>query len=164
MYAQQEKKKGIQIRSLLAYIQSGLKSGLGKGLSLTQTKKEREAEEKKRIDQEHAEILKWQTREFPTYLSTYYERIGSEATDAEKFAFIDIIKEQIANTPSLKPIYYDNKDKIKQQQMRLSLGMELVKESGKSETDLFIDWVADTRNKAIEFVNEKWRFVTESPF
>lgn len=164
IYAQQEKKKGIQIRSILAYVQSGLKNGLGSGLSQRKNAKAWEEAEKRRLQREDTEIRKWLTDEFPLFLSDYYERKGSEASDTDKFAFIAYINEEIKKAPAIKPMYYDNDGKLNPQQMRISLGMELVKEAGITETDLFIEWVAANRQQKIALVNGRWQTIQASPF
>lgn len=164
MYVRQEKQKGIQIRSLLAYIQSGIKTRLGKGISQKQTNLNKDAEEKKRIDKQNREISKWYEFEFPSYLSTYYENLGSDASDPDKFAFIDYINAEIKERPSLKTMYYDGAGKVKQQQMRLAMGMHIFKISGKEEIDVFIDWVAKAKRVTIKYLNGKWQQLNQAPF
>ena len=164
LYAKQEKQKGIQIRSLLAYIQNGLKTELGKGLSLKLKEGRLKNEQKKQAERDHKEIDNWYRAEFPAYLSYYYEQLGSQASDAVKAAFLKQVSHQIAQQPNLKPIYYDDKGKIKPQQMQMMLGMELFKQSGKTEEMAFKEWVMNTRGIVVEINNGKWSRIEGSLF
>ena len=164
LYARQEKQKGTVIRNIRAYILTGIKTGLGKGLSQRKLNQKQDLEVKKRIEAENKEITRWYQSEFPAYLSTHYESLGSEAPDDVKFTFIDQINNEIAQQPKLKSMYYDDQGKIKQQQMRMALGMKLIAKNGVTEISLFIDWVKQVKQLSVQFEMGKWQVVSQSPF
>ena len=156
LYAKEEKKRGVPIKSIYAYVVSGLKSGMGRGLhQKTQEKKSRDDQQKK-YEAERRELQGWYDTEYAQYLSEHYEQLGSKATDAVKFAFLDSIREQAKKDPFIKKYYFNGEGKPNHKECRTGLGTAISGQRGETKDGLFISWAADQKKVSVRKKGDTW--------
>lgn len=155
-YAKEEKAKGIKIKSLLAYLKSGLQNNLGKGLSDKYDNIEHLTAEKKRKTQENREISEWEKNEFPEHLSDYYQQLGVMAEPSVKNKYFEFINHEIANTPSLRHVYYHADGQVNKEQFQIALGQQLSSEQGETSASLFVKWCLEIKGTKVTRDGTRW--------
>lgn len=161
LYAINEKKKGLFIKNVFAYVKSGLKSNLGKGLHAETIRKNQEEAIRKRKQADHREISKWKEEEFPQYLNNYYRHIGQQASSEIKHQYFTFVNQQIKQNPKLKALYYQADGSVIKEMFQVTLGKEIAKQEGEDEQGLFIQYCLEQKGEKVKRDGEWW--VREEP-
>lgn len=156
LYAINERRKGVLIKSIFAYVKAGLKSNLGKGLHAETLRKEQQKAAQKRKQADNREINRWRTVEFPDYLEQYYTQIGQQADSVVKHQYFSYVNQQIKANPQLKAVYYREDGAVIKEMFQVTLGKALSKEQGEDEDQIFISFCQEKKGENIKREGDLW--------
>lgn len=149
VYALEEKKRGIVIRSLFAYIVKGSKTpsmGLG-AYKRYQDKAEAEKSQQK-AQNDHAEIERAMNKEYDDYKQRGIYDLGVNAPIERKNQFFTKLLSDIADNSALKKLYFTEEGNLIQDQARAGLGYEILTET-MSEDQLFIKYMLEVKKRVV---------------
>ncbi|WP_143092894.1 replication initiation protein, partial [Arsenicibacter rosenii] len=156
LYAINERRKGVLIKSIFAYVKAGLKSNLGKGLHAEMLRKEQQKAALKRKQADNREISKWRAEEFADYLEYYYTQIGQQADSVVKHQYFAYVNQQIQANPQLKSLYYQADGSVIKEMFQVTLGKALSKEQGEDEDQIFISFCQEKKGANIKREGDLW--------
>ena len=158
IYAKEEQKRGIIIRSLFAYIIKGSKTP-SMGVGLYHKYKERLEEENRlvKLKSDHMKIKAYWNSEFDDYKTTFIYGLGVSATNEQKHSYLQHLFSQVLANPSIKKIFFDENDKIIQDAARSGLGYEIYQETTNDE-QLFIKYMLEVKKLSVYRIGEYWTF------
>lgn len=164
LYAQAEQKKGNAIKSIYAYMVSGLKTNIGKGLSAKEKAKRDKSEQLKKAQAEHAQIVEWIEREFrPIEIQHYYD-LGSDADTELKREFLSQKRTEAETTPSVRVRFFHADGTLKQDELRMAMGIDISRNKGETAESLFKHWALEKKNVRIDKNGSLWQIVEELIF
>ena len=164
LYAQAEQKKGNIIKSIYAYMVSGLKTNIGKGLSAKDNAKRQKSELLKKAQAEHAQIMEWIEREFRTFEMQHYYDIGVDADTDLKKDFLNRKRKEAETAPSVRARFFQADGSLKQDDLRLGLGIEMCRAKGETSETLFKQWAIEHKNVRVNKINDLWAITEELIF
>lgn len=158
IYAKEEQKRGIIIRSLFAYIIKGAKTP-SMGIGLYHKHKERLEEENRtvKLKNDHAKIKTYWNREFDDYKTRCIYELGVSATIERKNGYYQHLLIEISQNPTLKKVFFDDNNQLIQDAARAGLGYELYKES-MNDDQLFIKYMLEEKKQSVYRIGEYWTF------
>ena len=164
LYAQAEQKKGNTIKSIYAYMVSGLKTNIGKGLYAKEKAKRDKSEQLKKAQAEHAQIVEWIEREFrPIEIQHYYD-LGSDADTELKREFLSQKRTEAETTPSVRARFFHADSTLKQDELRMAMGIDISRSKGETAESLFKQWALEKKNVRIDKSGSLWQIVEELIF
>ncbi len=164
LYAQAEHKKGNTIKSIYAYMVSGLKTNIGKGLYAKEKAKRDKSEQLKKAQAEHAQIMEWIEREFrPIEIQHYYD-LGSDADTELKREFLNQKRNDAETTPSVRARFFHADGTLKQDELRMAMGIDISRSKGETAESLFKQWALEKKNVRINKSGSLWQIVEELIF
>jgi hypothetical protein len=156
LYAQNEQKKGNAIKNIYAYIVSGLKTGIGKGLAAKERTKREKSQQQRKTQEEHAQIKGWFENEFRPFEVQHYYDLGADADTETKKEYLLQKRTEAESNPSVQKQFFMPDGGLNQDALRLALGMELSKNKGESTETLFKKWANEKKNVVIDKEGAFW--------
>jgi hypothetical protein len=160
LYAQNEQKKGNTIKSIYAYVVSGLKTGIGKGLAAKEQAKREKSNQQRKAQEENTQIKGWFETEFRPFEVQHYYDLGADADTEIKKAYLLQKRTEAETSPSVKKQFFMPDGGLNQDALRLAMGIELSKSKGESTEMLFKKWANEKKNVVIEKNGALW-FIKE---
>jgi Initiator Replication protein len=160
LYAQNEQKKGNAIKSIYAYIVSGLKTGIGKGMAAKERIKLEKGNQQRKAQEENTQIKGWFENEFRPYEVQHYYDLGADADTEIKKAYLLQKRTEAETNLAIKKQFFMPDGGLNQDALRLSMGVELSKSKGESTETLFKKWANEKKNVVIEKNGALW-FIKE---
>jgi plasmid replication initiation protein len=156
LYAQNEQKKGNTIKSIYAYIVSGLKTGIGKGMAAKERAKREKANSQRKMQEENAQIKGWFENEFRPFEVQHYYDLGADADTEIKKKYLLQKRTEAETNPSIKKQFFTADGGLNQDALRLAMGIELSKNMGESTEALFKKWANEKKNVVIDKEGSFW--------
>ena len=167
LFAKQEKAKNIIIKSIYSYIVYGLKNSIGIGMAEkenTTKSKAAQTTSNRQAQQLSKQIKQWYEIDYVYVYNQHLIEVGASADNEQKNAYLTHIQKLIAETPSLKFMYYNTDQTLKADELRRGLGAELTNQRGETMESFFVEWVQNTKGIKVEFFNGAWRQFQEPLF
>ncbi len=164
LYAQAEQKKGNIIKSIYAYMVSGLKTNLGKGLSAKESAKRQKSEQLKKAQAVHEEIVVWIEKEFRPFEIQHYYDLGSDADTDLKREFLAQKRAESETTPSVRSRFFHPDGNLKQDELRMAMGIDISRSKGETSESLFKQWALEKKNVRIDKNGTLWQIIEELIF
>lgn len=167
LFAKQEKAKNITIKSIYSYIVYGLKNNIGVGLADKENKAKTKVAQtalNRQAQQLNKQIKQWFEIDFVYVYNQHLIEVGASADNEQKNDYVSHIQQLIADTPSLKFMYYNPDQTLKADELRRGLGAVLTTQRGETMESLFVEWVQKVKGIRIELFEGVWRQVSEPLF
>lgn len=164
LYALAEQKKGNSIKSIYAYVVSGLKTNLGKGLAAKDRAKRDKSEQLKKTQAEHTQIMGWIENEFRPFEIQYYYDLGTDADTDLKREFLAQKRTESETTPSVRTRFFHPEGTLKHDELRMALGIELSRRKGETSESLFKHWALEKKSVRIDKKGAHWQIIEELIF
>lgn len=167
LFAKQEKAKNIIIKSIYSYIVYGLKNSIGIGLAEkenTTKSKAAQTTSNRQAQQLSKQIKQWYEIDYVYVYNQHLIEVGASADNEQKNAYLAHIQNLIAETPSLKFMYYNPDQTLKADELRRGLGAEITNQRGETMESFFVEWVQNTKGIKVELFNGAWRQFQEPLF
>ena len=164
LYAQAEQKKGNTIKSIYAYMVSGLKTNLGKGLFAKDNAKRDKSEQLKKAQAVHAQIMEWIEKEFRPFEIQHYYDLGADAETELKREFLSQKRQEAETTPSVRSRFFHPDGTLKQDELRMAMGLDISRSKGETSESLFKQWAVEKKNLRIDKNGSLWQIVEELIF
>lgn len=156
LYAQAEQKKGNVIKNIYAYVVSGLKTKMGKGMAAKNRAKRDKLEQTRKAQAENSQIKDWFEKEFKPFEMQHYYNLGTDADTESKKSFLARKRKESDKSPAVKSRFFMPDGTLKQDPLRLALGFEISQGKGESPETLFEQWVIEKKNVSIEKKDDLW--------
>lgn len=164
LYARDEIKRGNQIRSLFAYIVKGSKTpAMGQGMYQRTKEKQEEENRNRKLKKDHETIKAHYNRDYEAFKSRYIYDLGVSAPNERKHLFMNNLLDEIARFPTLKSVYFDRNEQLKQEVARDMLGGEIFEET-MTDDKLFIKYMQDTKAIGVLKNGEYWCYAPNADF
>ncbi len=163
-YAHSEHTKGNVIKNIYAYVVSGLKTKLGKGLAAKEKAKKEKKAQNQKTQQENTRIMDWFEQEFKTYEMQYYYDLGADAENETKKDFLNRKRQESEKSVAVKARFFMPDGSLKHDTLRFSLGVEMSRSKGETSEILFKHWVMEKKNVRIDKKDSAWHIVEELIF
>lgn len=164
LFAKQEKKKGVSIKSIYAYIVYGLKNNVGKGLLAKEKGKLEKEQQRKKSEQENKQVQQWYEYDFLPIYNQYLYDLGTSADLQTKNSFLESKKQEANANQWIRKHYFDEDGTPKSEPMRIALGVEISKSRAESKDSLFAQWIIENKGIRVEKVNDTWKKCEEPIF
>lgn len=149
--ASDQVQKGIQIKSLIAFMHTALKNESGKGKSKALLEKRKQAE----LVHMHKEIDLILQRGLNDFKNQYFTSLGKHADQPIKDKFFATIQEDIAKNPNLVRIYKNERQEWNAELLQNSLGIHL---NTKSDDELAMMFL-ESLGKPIHRIKGFWSYI-----
>ncbi len=156
LYAKQAQQKGNAVKNIYAYVVSGLKSRIGKGLAQRQRKKQAQQRLDAQGKADHQTILEWIEKEFKPFAQQYYLDLGATTATAEKRQFVQQKRDEAVKNAAIRKQFFNPDGSLRPDELRLAMGIEQSMRRGETHESIFVHWAADYKNVTVRKQNDRW--------